>query len=172
MYKSLSLAALLLPFSGYGANKNQARINELTEAQYKKSVEIQDLVKRISDADEYIRSCVSQYHSLVDVIVQKKKQVNVSARIEEQKIRQEIEQSLQCLLDSLEKIFLGKRAFDLDLLNELFDQNDLAAVDSFKSLSFMCMRGATERTILTSLVLRYQKCLQELLNINQELNNL
>ena len=171
MYKNIALIALLLPLFGYGITK-EARIKELKEAQYKKSVEIQDLVKRISDADEYIRSCVSQYHTLVDIVVQKKKQANVSAKIEEQKIRLEIEQSLQCLLDSLEKIFLGKRAFDLDLINELFDQNDVDAIDSFKSLSFMCMRGATERTILTGLVVRYQRCLQELLNINQELNNL
>jgi hypothetical protein len=162
-FKRIALMALLSPIFGY--SKNEARVSELKEAQYKKSIEIQEIAKRISEADEYIHSCAINYDRLVDWIIQKKKSNGI--RIDKEKIRQE----LTSLLETCKEIFLGKRQFDLNLQYELFDKDDVDAIDSFKSLSFMCMHGVTERTILTSLVLRYQACLQELLNINQELKN-
>ena len=50
-YKSLALVTLLMPFFCYGVTKNEARIQDLKEAQYQKALELKEIAGTIAGTD-------------------------------------------------------------------------------------------------------------------------
>lgn len=73
MHKSLALAALLLPFSGYGITK-EARIKELKEAQYQKMLELRSIMDVIYTSKQHMDSNIAGYEKVLQNSARAKKE--------------------------------------------------------------------------------------------------
>ncbi|MBS1986697.1 hypothetical protein JST99_02065 [Candidatus Dependentiae bacterium] len=151
MYRHIALIALLLPFFGYGVNKD-SRIKELREAQFQKTLELKNICKQANDCAEFLISSGDYY--------------NCPKQSPESEALNEI------FLNKIRNTFTGLGSFDYDLTKELFDQNDADSINSFDVLKGLYMRAATERQLLALLIARYQVILKELFKITQELASL
>ena len=154
-YKSLSLAALLLPFSGYGINKNEARIKELKEAEYNKALELQSLSVKIREiASQYYDH--EEYNYFLDVAMRK------TGKQEDELYNENLK-----LQDYLTNCLLQNKDVGFDLSKELFYKD--AAFDAYKGLF---VESAIEKCLLAIMTERLKKCWNELVQIKKELNNL
>ncbi|MBS1986925.1 hypothetical protein JST99_03270 [Candidatus Dependentiae bacterium] len=154
MYKSLALAALLVPFSGYSAEKD-VRINELKEAQYQKALELQQIAVRMR---KIAAQCYDyqEYDNFLRVSVQ---QTNKSEE-ELKKYNTELENKLAHSL-------FDNKDFNVDLSKELFYKS--LYFDAFKGLF---IESAIEKYLLALMAEELKRCLDELLLIKKELKSL
>jgi hypothetical protein len=174
MYKSLALAALLLPFSGYGVSK-EARIKELKEAQYKKIMELQSLGKIILACDEYKNASLQKYFDLLrDAVVRKEEEQHCgSEELSTEDIEEMILEDNAIISSDLAAVLQGKkREFNHSVLKETYDLEDADGLYAFNSTKFIQISITLEQQIMLLVLEKYEICLQELLKTTQELTDL
>ena len=165
-YKSLSLAALLLPCFGYGITK-EARINQLKETQFKTTFELKSIM-------EQIRSIAYGYYTSNEASTFLKAAIDVKAELPENKnISQDVLEKIvsdqaESLQSMLEKALFCMPGVDDSKIEKRF----LSADANFTPLDALYIEGAVEKACLALLQEKAQKCLQELLVINKELAQL
>ena len=157
-YKSLSLAALLLPFSGYGINKNEARIIELKEARFKKFAEIKNLGDAIigyyRDNDDVMKSCVTKTFD---------KEKNHSPTQES---------ASAVILKEFEKCTLGRKFEKAYEASEPFNYNiqeEIMSARQYCELHFVDLQFVVTYHFISLHLDKYDQLLKELLAINREL---
>lgn len=152
-YKSLSLAALLLPFSGYGVTKNE-QINKLQEAKFKKFAEIKALGDTMI---QYDRHNMDDVHYCAERIT--KEADSVSASQEEAKTKRE---------ELYKELTLGKMFADAYGQSKPFE--GLKEINSV--LQFYELHITAINFFLELHAERYEKLIQELLAINKQISDL
>ena len=165
-YKSLSLAALLLPFSSYGINKNEARIKELEEAQFQKASELKELATQLVAVG--YESYVSEK---IDYAREKTINLLSEASANKNKSKQEIgtklEKENEVFGKKLLQALLNEANYDIDIKKSLFFEGE--NFDLFKSIF---VEGAVSEFYLRLLAERFKNCLSEVLRINKEIKKL
>ncbi|MDR3550015.1 MAG: hypothetical protein P4L31_01265 [Candidatus Babeliales bacterium] len=149
-YKNIALIALLLPIASYG-NSTQARIKELKEAQFQKELEASNLFKMIMDKAE----SSSKYEE---------KAVDSMKLLTPEKDVSEIETSLKQLMKEFESELLRAKN-----LKQIFKDGILNCSDYSRVVLLIMV---LEKRIGEKLITKYETCIEELIKINLELENL
>jgi len=174
-YKNLILAGLFLPVFGY-TQEDVVRLEELRELQGEKGLKIRHLGKLIAEGEEYLRYASSIYWDLVRQTTEKRKKAldilakeNGTKKIKEKELEQIIFDENDLIYRELVNALRGKQEFKHSLLNELFDLEKLATRNAFNPDTFLIIRTALEQELMILVTIEYQKCLQELIEINKEI---
>lgn len=174
MYKSLTLATLLLPIFGYGIDK-EARIKELKRARYKKMTEISALRKTILDAHQGIQSSKHAYSdALLDSTNEEKAKLGSA---DQESIRQQLSESNYHIVDDFFEAFLGKKEFNHSLFHEMYGiektgpitLDTLESIDFFHYDKFISFSTGLEEIFEMFTIIKYGQCVKELLAINNEI---
>lgn len=165
MYKSLALAALLVPFSGYSAEKD-VRINELKEAQYQKALELKELAKELRTAgyESYISDEFDYVHRKIVSILSK---MTVNKRKTEEEIINSLEEENGGLYDRLTASLIHGSDFNINITQSLVLESG-----DFDALKTIYIESAVQEFYLRLLAEKFKKCLGEMLHINQEIKKL
>lgn len=151
IYKSLLLTLFLVPFTMTNNNLQNARIQELEEAQFQKECEISELNKMIVEKNSsfhFYKSNAYDYLASMDNSDSKAKA------------------SLDQLITSL------KAEFDNTKNITLMFQEGLSSNDSYEMVRIALLRVILEERFIEKLILKFEACIQELIEINIELMNL
>lgn len=163
-YKSLSLAALLLPFFGYG--KNEACIKKLKEAQYQKSCELKELATQL-------RTLGYESYTSENIEYVSRKVVNIISKIPANKTKSEeeivnrLEEENGALYEKLASSLINGSDFDIDIAQALLLENG-----DFDALKSIYVEAAVEEFHLRLIAEKFKKCLSEMWHINKEIKSL
>lgn len=177
-FKNIALIMLLLPAISY-CKSTEAHIKELEETQFQKELELSNLGEMIAKRDILLRSFNTEVSDLSFHL-----QMREIARLEEDNGGKELsDEERNQVADSLRKsinefdISVGAAYENMNIpdgmLSEgLFNKEGSEDIKELQSKRFFQLRCTFERELIIKLVKRYEKCMQELTKINQELTNL
>lgn len=152
IYKSILLSALLLPVAIYGKS-TEMRIKELKEVQFQKELEASNLMKMVTDKMESL----SKYKEMA---------LNYLKLLSTDKELANIENSLDQLIKDFEAEL--KKAKSLKQVFKDGIVHGSSPDDSRVPLLIVVL----ENRLIERLIIKYEVCVEELIKLNVELDNL
>jgi hypothetical protein len=178
-YKGIILSVLLAPFTIIGNNNVDIRIQELEEKFFQKELELSDLGKMIAEKDELLSSFDSDCQNYLRFFINKKiKQLEEKndgkslSEEEEKQLANELRKMVNEFLYTFCDACRNKKDIKDMLLEGLFYQDESTGIKEFESFKFYLIRSTFEREITIRLIKKYEHCIQELIVIKAELENL
>lgn len=160
-YKNIFLGALLVPFAIFSNSDIDAHIQELKRAQHEKELKLSEIGKIILEKEEMIDSIRSKSISVYSLIC---------ALLNDQE-KKEFMEEVEIFEEDLDKAFIAKED-----LKQLFEQEFInrgkSNEDQIARVKSSIIRYKMEYNFLKGLFKNYEKCLEELIKINIELDSL
>jgi len=155
IYKNIILSLLFAPLVMAGNNANNTKINELKEAQFQKEYEISNLSEMIA------KKSSSFYDYKSNALDHLKCEYDVSSK---EKV------SLDLLFNQL----IEDLEIEFDHTNniKLLLKEGLSSNNSQEMMKIALLRVMLEERFINKLIVKIEACIQELIEINAELNNL
>lgn len=169
MYKSLTLAALLVPFFGYGVSKETC-VNELEQAYFNKSEELRGIAKKIYKQCQQSREVVADYFSCLDHFINSYKKENPS--MQEEEIRDLLLKENYRMFDEVQDAFEGKKKLTTSIVDALMYHADKDGNSDFNTSRFFEIDAVASSYYVFMLLKKYEVCLKELLAMNDQLREL
>ena len=164
------LIALLLPVLLHSQTKAD-RIKELENDHLEKLLEVKEIERKITNSDKLTAYFRNNYHEQMGYAVNRKLLASKDSDTNDEQIKENIESENDSIARHLYQTTCGEDTFDYDLTRELFVPG-LSKIADFDTLKFLFLIMATERALLDHFVASYQKRLNELCAISQELATL
>lgn len=161
MYKNILLTVLLVPFVIASNSDIDARIQELKNARDEKSLELSNISKTIAEKESLIEAIESKGRIIYS---------KISDKLNEQEAK-EFKNELNTFEDNLGQA-LAKKNDIQPLLMKVFINGHKDTEDELESIKSLVIRHRVEYILLKKLFKHYEKCLQELIKIDHELDNL
>lgn len=173
-YKSIILTILLVPCSIRSDDITDARIQQLEEKLFQKELELSRLGATIAEKDNFFSSLESEVQRIFSSLLEKK--VNQTEKKSGKSLSQEEEKKLSAELSNETITFActfcanyrNQENIHSFLLNGLIREEENADME-FESLKFYIIRCTFERELLKHFIVRYEKCLHELRDIQNEI---
>ena len=172
-YKSMFLIALLLPAFCYSQN-NKESVKTISDAQYKKILELKEISKRIKTSSEFIRTWGNEQFDdqLGRAIGKEAKLVEADRKTGVVEADKKIRIYMLSFKSHLMKALHGEGTFDHDLSKELFDWDTEYVDGIFDQFKFAWIDVINEYYLLEYHVGCYQECLNELIEMSKKSANL
>jgi len=161
-FKNIFLCALLVPFAVAGQVTDiNTRIQELKRARVEKELELSELNEIISKKEQVIDQITTSGVAVY---------MKVLKLLSDQQKKQAFEAEVVALERALDEIFISKSNINAFLAKEWINADE----NKEEILRIKCavIRCKVENSFLENLSKRYETCLCELFEIDQELNNL
>lgn len=176
--KSMLLGILLVPFAVVCSDAKDKRIQQLEEELFQKKLELSNLGKMIEERDDYLASFGIDSKAIAKLMekeVQKWKEENPGKLFTEEARNQIKALIIHPAYDFSVAFFSAcNNGVNIKgmLADGLFRYNESGDAKEFESLKFYFIRCSIEQELLAALVERYEKCIQDLLDISLEIENL
>lgn len=177
MQKSLALAALLLPFSGYGVTKEE-QIKRLNKelAQCNKSLEsLGALIEQKRGAMQLDSNMAEVYtKQLIRKEIKHRELINNGAFLSKDaqvKIEQDIRRVNELMVAEVSKSIEQGKAPSVSVRELIINEKELG-IDSFDSIKFLLIKVLFAQMALRPLVIEYDGLVQKITKINATLMEL
>jgi hypothetical protein len=160
-YKAMLLAALLVPCTIFSNETVDTRIQQLKKDLYAKELELSDLSKIIEEKQGWIDLIRNNQREFAH-------QIFSGSDVQENEALRTVVSSFQ---QELNRVCDSKKDLQQFLLKKLLDNNpgSFCEIERMKS---WCIRYYVEYNFLSKLTKRYEECVQEMLAIEIELEEL
>ena len=156
MYKKIMLNLLLLPCMVFSKSDRDCQIEQLKNAQRDKEEEIALIVKAIDEKGDLIDNILLKFQDLYP---------SLSAEY-----RENLGKTLDVFVDNLQEAIAQRKSITSLMSNEFTHDDDYKF--TIKRIKYLAIRHALESMNLYKLIEQYEKCLQELFETNNKLEEL
>jgi|GEM_PF-1543776 len=157
MYKKIMLSLLLLPYMVVGSNDNDYQIKQLKNMQRDKEEDIAFIIEQIDEKE-----------NLIDSIFLKAQ--NVFPNIDSNE-KENLYEAMNLLEFSLKQALIKGGSIQDVFYYDFINHNKKYEFE-FKRMKYIVIRYVLEYMNLYKLIQQYEKCLQGLLEISNQLENL
>jgi hypothetical protein len=167
-YKGMLLSSLLIPiaFTCFGKDNVEKKIQQLKEKRYQKELELSVLGAKIAEKQELLEDMYDEAERFFEKYLRQEKLEN--NKVEDfSRADDAANEDLEC---RIKKAFIEGK-FEGLLIKEFFnDKDDLD--EDLEAERFYIVRHFFERGLLKTLFERYERCVQELIEIQREIESL
>jgi uncharacterized coiled-coil protein SlyX len=162
-----------------GKNSNDSRIKELEQALFEKELAISNLGKMIAERDELLSSFDTDCQYLLELLTAKeiekleeKKGHGQLSQKEKEQIATDVRNLVNNFIFDFAKGYKNKNDLQGMLIKGLVTQEQSTDIPELQSFKFYLLRSAFERGIVVKLVKQYAQCIQELIDMEKQLDDL